>query len=123
MSEKKVATDEHILPAYVTDNDTGVKYELDFCRESVSFAERHEFDLETAIKYPVTGVRDLFYYAFRKNHKNVSREKTDKLLEKWGGMPEKLLTRLIQLFQQAQTSNTIQTDEDAEKNGSVTLEL
>lgn len=125
MSEKKneAVLEEHIPAAYVTDNDTGTKYELDFCRESVKFAENRGFDLESAIKYPVNGMGDLFYYAFRKNHRSVPREKTDKLLEKWGGMPEKLLTRLIQLYQQAQTYNTIQSDEDAEKNAHVTLEL
>lgn len=123
MSEKVTAGEERITPARLTDNDTGTVYELDFSRDSVRFAEQRGFELENAVKFPVTGVSDLFYYAFRKNHRNVPREKTDKLLEKWGGMPEKLLTRLIQLYQQAQTANTIQTDEDAAKNASVTLEL
>lgn len=125
MSDKvtKPVEDEHITPAYITDNDTGAKYELDFSRESVKFAENRGFDLENAIKFPVNGINDLFYYAFRKNHRSTPREKTDKLLEKWGGMPEKLLNRLIQLYQQAQTYNTIQTDEEAEKNSHVTLEL
>lgn len=123
MSEKVTAVEERVTPARLTDNDTGTVYELDFSRDSVRFAEQRGFELENAVKFPVTGVSDLFYYAFRKNHRNVPREKTDKLLEKWGGMPEKLLTRLIQLYQQAQTANTIQTDEDAAKNASVTLEL
>lgn len=124
MSEaKNTPVEEHIPPAYITDNDTGIKYELDFCRESVKFAENRGFDLEGAIKFPVNGINDLFYYSFRKNHRSMPREKTDKLLEKWGGMPEKLLNRLIQLYQQAQTYNTIQSDEDAEKNAHVTLEL
>lgn len=123
MSEKVTPVEDRVTPARLTDNDTGAVYELDFSRESVRFAEQHSFKLENAIEFPVTGVSDLFYYAFRKNHRNVAREKTDKLLEKWGGMPEKLLKRLIQLYQQAQTSNTVQTDEDAEKNSSVTLEL
>lgn len=115
--------DEKILPAFVTDNDTGVKYELDFSRDSVRFAEAREFVLEDVAKFPQTKINEFFFYAFRKNHRNVSREKTDKLLDKWGGMPEKLLKRLFQLYQQAQMSNAIQTDEDAEKNSSVTLEL
>lgn len=123
MSEKIIPAEDHVAPARLTDNDTGTVYELDFSRDSVRFAEQRGFELENAVKFPVTGLSDLFYYAFRKNHKSVPREKTDKLLEKWGGMPEKLLTRLIQLYQQAQTANTIQTDEDAAKNSSVTLEL
>lgn len=127
MSETKTNNtnieNEHIPPAYITDNDTGMKYELDFCRESVKFAENRGFTLEDAIKFPVNGINDLFYYAFRKNHRSMPREKSDKLLEKAGGMSEGLLTRLIQLYQQAQTYNTIQSDEDAEKNVHVTLEL
>lgn len=115
--------DERIMPAYVTDNDTGTRYELDFSRDSIRFAEGRGFELENALKYPVTGIADLFYYSFRMHHRSVARDKTDKLMEKWGGVPEKLLTRLIQLYQQAQTSNTIQTDEEAEKNAAVTLEL
>lgn len=125
MSEKTTAPveNEHIDPMYITDNDTGMKYELDFSRESVKFAENRGFDLENAIKFPVNGINDLFYYAFRKNHRSTSREKTDKMLDKWGGLPEKALSRLIQLYQQAQTYNTIQSDEDAEKNPHITLEL
>lgn len=115
--------DERINPAYVTDNETGVKYELDFSRESVSFAERNGFKIDDIGDYPKTAVENLFYYAFRKNHRNVSREKVDKLREKWGGVPEKLMVRLVQLYQQAQMFNTVQTDEEAEKNASVTLEL
>ena len=69
-------------------------------------------------------MRDLFYYSFRKNHRNVAREKTDKLIDRWGGgVPEKLVKRLIQLYQQAQASNAILVDEDAEKNSGLTLEL
>lgn len=123
MSEKVMEMDERINPAYITDNDTGIKYELDFSRDSVRFAEAHEFLLEDLFKYPQSKVKEFFFYAFRKNHRSIPREKTDKLLDKWGGMPQALLSRLVQLYQQAQMSNAIQTDEDAEKNASVTLEL
>ena len=46
------------------------------------------------------------------------------MIARWGGgVPEKLVKRLIQLYQQAQASNAIQVDEDAEKNSGLTLEL
>ena len=113
-----------VKPARLTDDKTGQVYVLDFSRESIVFAERNKFKLEDAIEYPVTGMRDLFYYAFRKNHRNISREKTDKLIEKWGGgIPEELVKRLIQLYQQALASNSIVVDEDAAKNSGLTLEL
>lgn len=124
MSEKIIDMQEHIQPARLTDDKTGQVYELDFSRESIVFAERNKFKLDEAIEFPVTGMRDLFYYSFRKNHRNVPREKTDKMIERWGGgVPEKLVKRLIQLYQQAQASNAINVDEDAEKNSGLTLEL
>ena len=115
--------DERIPSVIATDNKTGKKYELDFNRDSVRFAENRGFELENVAKFPVTGISDLFFYSFRMHHPKMSRANTDALMESWGGVSEKLLERLILLYQQAQTSNTIQTDEDAEKNAGVTLEL
>ena len=124
MSEKTIDIQDIVKPARLTDDKTGQVYVLDFSRESIVFAERNKFKLEDAIEYTVTGMRDLFYYAFRKNHRNISREKTDKLIEKWGGgIPEELVKRLIQLYQQALASNSIVVDEDAAKNSGLTLEL
>lgn len=114
---------ERIMPAFVTDNETETKYELDFSHESVAWAERRGFKIADVGDFPATMVPDLFYYAFRMHHRSLPREKVDKLREKWGGVPEKLLGRLIELYVQAQTTYSVQTDEDAEKNSSVTLEL
>lgn len=115
--------EERIDAVYITDNETGVKYTLDFNRESVRFAESRGFKLENTVEFPVTGISDLFYYAFRMHHQKVARDKTDALLRKMKGVSESLLNRLMLLYQQAQTSNLIQTDEDAEKNAAVTVEL
>ena len=57
------------------------------------------------------------------HHKNVARANSDALLEKMGGLSEDVLERLIKLYQQAQTANTVQTNETAAKNAAVTLEL
>lgn len=115
---------EERVPAFsVTDNDTKVKYTFDFNRESVKFAESKGFELENLIKFPATNIPDFFYYALRMHHKNVARANSDALLEKMHGLSESALKRLIELYQQAQTANTVQTDEDAAKNAAVTLEL
>ena len=74
--------EDHIQSVRLTDDKTGQTYELDFSRESIVFAERNKFRLEDAIEYPVTGMRDLFYYSFRKNHRSVAREKIDKLIDR-----------------------------------------
>lgn len=124
MSEKIVDIQERVLPARLTDDRTGQVYELDFSRESIVFAERNKFKLEEALEYPVTGIRDLFYYSFRKNHRSVSRDKIDKMADRFGGaLPEELVKRLIQLYQQAQSANAIVADEGAVKNAGFTLEL
>lgn len=114
---------ERIMPAKLTDKETGEVYELDFSRASVRFAEQRGFKLDNVANFPLTGIEDLFFYSFRKNHRKVSKEKTDKLLEKLGGVTEKLLDRLISLYNQALTSNNIQLDEDLEKNDKMGLEL
>lgn len=115
--------EERVNPARITDNDSGKAYELDFSRDSVRFAENRGFELEAVTKFPVSKVPELFYYAFRKNHKNLAKDKTDALLEDMGGLSSALLARLMQLYQQAQLTHIIATNEDAEKNERVTVEL
>lgn len=116
--------EEIIKAARITDENSGNVYELDFSRESVVFAEKQGFTLENAIDHPVSGMRDLFYLSFRMHHRNVAREKTDKLIERWGGgVPEALAKRLIQLYRQAESSYSIIREEDAEKNSGLTVEL
>lgn len=113
-----------IKAARITDEKSGTVYELDFSRESIIFAERQGFSLDTAIEHPVSGMRDLFYIAFRKNHRTVPREKTDKIIDRFGGgVPEQLAKRLIQLYRQAESSFSILREEETEKNSGLTVEL
>lgn len=115
---------EIINSVKLTDEETGRTYELDFDREALKFAQRNGFALEDAIKYPVIGMPDLFYYSFRRYHKNVPREKTDKMVERWGGgLPEKLAQRLMRLYQQAESYNAILAEDKSAKNSGLTLEL
>lgn len=119
---------DRVPPIRLTDHKGIIKnpedvYELDFSRESVAFAENRGFKVEEVLVYPVTRISELFYYAFRKGYRSVSREKTDKFMEAWGGIPERVLKRLIELYNQAAMSNNVQIDEDAEKNETATVEL
>lgn len=125
---QKTRNDDRINPIKLTDNNGVIKnagdvYELDFNREAIRFAESKGFKLEEVDQYPVTRISELFYYSFRMHQRSVSKDKTDKLMEEWGGLPESVLKRLIELYDQARLSNNIQIDEDAEKNSSVTVEL
>lgn len=112
-----------IMPIRITDNDTGNVYELDFCRESVKFAEARGFKTEDVSDFPVTKIPEFWFYAFRMHHKSLAKNQTDALLEKMGGMTPNVAARLIELYNQAATSNNIQDDEDLAKNAKVTVEL
>jgi hypothetical protein len=114
---------ERIMPIRITDNDTGNVYELDFCRESVKFAEARGFKTEDVSDFPVTKIPEFWFYAFRMHHKNMAKNQTDALLDKVGGLTPQIASRLIELYNQAATSNNIQDDEDLAKNAKVTVEL
>ena len=103
-------TNDRVMPVRLTDEKSGKVYELDFNREAVRFAE-------------ATAIPELFYLSFRAHHKNVSRSQTDALLDRMGGMSAQLIERLNQLYAQAALTNVIAADENAAKNGGVTVEL
>ena len=115
---------ERIEPIRITDNETDKVYELDFSRESVRFVENHGFKIEETFDYPNVNVPKLFYYAFRKNHRNVSMNQAEAILDKMGGLTEKIATRLVDLYRQAtMANNIIQDEEELAKNSRVTVEL
>lgn len=87
-----------VKPIYVTDTETGMEYTLEFNRESVAFAERRGFEINDVARFPMTKAPELWFYAFRMHHKNVSRDRTDKLFDGIGGFNEDILTRLGELY-------------------------
>ena len=91
MSENIIDIQDRVLPVRVHDKKTGIAYELDFSRESVRAAESRGFETGDIAKYPASKIPEFFYYAFRKNHKNVARSQTDSLLERMGGMTTPML--------------------------------
>lgn len=116
--------EDRINPIRITDNDTGTVYELDFSRDSVRFAEQRQFKLDEVTDYPETKFPELFFYAFRKNHKNISRAQTDAFYKRLGGFSGQFLERLIMLYNQAALSNNVvEETEDMGKNGNMSVEL
>lgn len=115
---------EKFDPVFITDKESGKRYELDFSRDSVKAAEKAGLKLDRADDTPRTSLELLFFYAFRMHHPTMSKEKTDDLLGKMGGMTTKLIDRLGALYNQALTANLIKVDdEDYEKNTEVAVEL
>lgn len=117
--------DERIPPIRITDNDTGESYELDFNRESVKFMANQGFVMDdNFIDLIAKNGEELWYYAFRANHRRMSRNQTDRLYDKMGGLAPKVIKRLMELYNQALMSNSIvQDDEDLDANPHVSVEL
>lgn len=90
---------DEMKPIIITDNESGVKYTLEFNRKSVEKAEKNGFKLDDVKDYPVTKVPELFYYAFLMHHGGITKEKTDSLFLAIGGLSvDGLLDRLVQLY-------------------------
>lgn len=117
--------EERISPIRITDKDTNETYELDFNRESVKFMADQGFVMdENFVNLIAKNGEELWYYAFRANHRRLSRNQTDKLYAKMGGLSPKVIKRLIELYQQALMSNSIiQEDEELDANPHIAVEL
>lgn len=111
-----------INPIRITDTEAGDTYVLEFSRESVRFAESRGLKIAELLDFPQTYVPLLWFCAFRKNHKDVARDKTDKLLEDLGGLKVAELDRLVQLYQQP-TESLLLTGEMERKNARMTVEM
>ena len=116
--------EEKINPIKITDKDTNETYELDFNRESVKFMANQGFVMDDIVDLIAVKGEELWYYAFRAHHRRLSRNQTDNLYEKMGGLTPQIIKRLMELYQQALLSNNIvQDEEDLEANPHVTVEL
>ena len=113
---------EKVKPIVLKDTETKETFTLEFNRDSVRFAESRGFKISDIEDYPMTAIYDLFFYSFRMHHRNVAREKTDKIIDEYwggiGGIPEGVLLRLGELW--AQTFTPL-IDENA--NPRITVEL
>lgn len=114
--------DNKVNPMRITDPDTGEVYVLEYSRESVRFAEQRGFKITELTDFPQTNIPALFFYAFRKNHRSLARDKTDKLLEDLGGLTAAEISRLVELYNQPNESLII-ADEGGRKNSRLTVEL
>lgn len=112
---------EKVKPVILTDSLTGEEYTLDFNRDAVRFAESRGFAITDIERYPMT-MYDLFFYAFRMHHRNVAREKTDKLIDEGfggiAGIPSALIERLVELYAQ-----TFGTAVEESENPRIVVEL
>jgi hypothetical protein len=124
MSKKEF--NEEARPVILHDHENEKDYTLEFNRDTIRWAEGRGFDIDDLSKFPETKIREFFFYAFRMHHQNVSREKTDKIIDEWGGivhMPDGLLERLGILWAMGYSTMTDAEAEEKAKNPKVTVEF
>lgn len=113
-----------IKPIVITDNETNKVYTLQFNRDAIRYAEENGFsikDLELIEEKPMTLLPDLFHYAFYTNHKEMTKEQTDDILfNKIGGLNEKLIARLCELY--TEPYMTLMGDKNS-KNSKMTVRI
>ena len=111
-------------PIIIKFEDTKEEYTLEFNKESVVFAEQRGFKIEDLGDFPMTKIPELFYYAFRMHHKNVARNKTDDILfNRLGGIPDGMIERLLELYQEPFASLEVLSEGEKGKNPNVTVEM
>ena len=121
MANKEV--NEQVKPIIIHDGENGIDYTLEFNRETIRFAEARGFDIDDVGKYPMSKLPELFFYSFRMHHKNVSREKTDRILfDDLGGMPSGMAERLGALYA-APFEALTNGNEGKAKNSKMTVEF
>lgn len=111
---------ERPKPITITDPDTGAVYTLDFDRASVKFAEQRGFKIMEVADTPETSVANLFFYAFRKNHKDMARANVDKILDDLGGLLPEEVARLQELYSASISSLNVEGDR---KNSRMKVDL
>lgn len=126
MAEKKTNTvtpSKNTIKPIVLRDDCGNVYVLEYSRDSIKFAEARGFKaqaLEDGIS--ISNMEDLFFYAFRMHHPNMSKANTDHILyDKLGGFPDGMLERLAELYMVP--FNTLLQDGDKAKNSKMTVEF
>lgn len=113
-----------VKPIIIKDTEKKEEYTLEFSRESVKFAEDRGFKLEDVGDFPMTKLPEFFYYAFRMHHPKMARANTDKILfEELGGIPEGLIERLIELYNQPFECLGVVSDGEERKNSKLIVEM
>lgn len=110
---------ERVKPILLTMED-GTEYTLEFSRKSVEWAERRGFSMDDLSDHMMIRVPELFYYAFRMHHPQITKQQSDDILfEQMGGINEDIVKRLGELYAQGYESLI-----NAEpKNSKVTITL
>ena len=109
---------ERINPMIINVGDK--EYTLEFNRKTAKMAELGGFKRDDVDDKLMTRIPELFYYAFKMHHPNITKEKTDEILfESLEGLTQKELDRLAALY--SAPYKTLINESGERKNGTVTV--
>ena len=115
---------ERVKPIIIRDAEKGVEYTLQFNRESVKFTNMQGFKLSELTDNPEVMLPILFYGAFRWHHKDVSRQRTDKMLwDEISPVPQDFVVRLMDLYLEPRDSLINDEPSEERKNSNLTVEF
>lgn len=113
----------HPQPITLRDETNGDTFVLEYTRNTCVFINNAGFNFNKITDNPEEMIPLLFYGAFRKNHKRITKEQSDKMLERMGGLTKKFFDRLVELYLSGRESLVIDDDEYDAKNAGLTVEL
>ena len=93
----------------------GKEYTLEFNRATVTMAERAGFTMEDFDQKLMTRIPELFYYAFKMHHPEVTKKLSDEILfEGFNGLTASEMKELGDLYAEPYKT-LINTEEDGEE--------
>ena len=93
----------------------GKEYTLEFNRATVTMAERAGFTMDDLDSKMMTRIPELFYYAFKMHHPDITKKETDEILfDGFGGLTNKEMIELGTLY--AEPYKTLINKDGEEKN-------
>lgn len=114
--------EKKVKPIVLKDNENGDEFILEFNRESIRYAESKGFSANNLGNAPISALEDLFFYSFRMHNRLVNKEKAMRILyEDLGGLTSSVIDRLAELY--AVPVNSLIIEDDAPKNGKMTIEM
>lgn len=100
--------------------ENGKEYTIGFTRDSVKYAEARGFKIDEFDSKILTNTEALFYYSFRANHPEVTKEEADKILyDEFCGLSPDEVKELVESY--AETYTSLINEDASKKSRKVTI--
>lgn len=100
--------------------ENGKDYTLEFTRDSVRYAESRGFRIDEFEEKVLTNTENLFYFAFKAHHPEVTTEEAYKILyDEFGGLSSDEVRNLVEDY--VETYTALINEESPKKSRKVTI--